>query len=159
MHEPYIRQQSEGFNFLPASFRDGENEAGRLPMGVGWVPEYLTHINLIIPRPDRRKKRHLKKRVREVEDVAIRRDKSDDFDATSEDSSQGRREDPIKAANIVEKVCCTITFQKVKMSDLRVRRLLKELEMVRSETAFIADVQICEGDVGKWQVVCFTCVY
>ena len=32
VHEPYIRQQSEGFNFLPASFRDGENEAGRLPM-------------------------------------------------------------------------------------------------------------------------------
>ena len=65
------------------------------------VPD--THnINLIIPRPDRRNKRHIKKRVREVEEVAIHSDKSDDLDATSEDSSQGRREDPIKAANIVE---------------------------------------------------------
>ena len=45
------------------------------------------------------------------------------------------------------------------MSDLRVRRLLKELEMVRSETSFIEDVQICDGNVGKWQVICCTYVY
>ena len=61
--------------------------------------------------------------------------------------------------NLTNKVWCTIIFQKVNMSDLRVRRLLKELEMVRSETSFIEDVQICDGNVGKWQVICCTCFY